>query len=176
MTEKELEMKWLRCGTVKRKADLLQRTGVSPNKLRHALKKFGVGLPETLYGAPEYAVEFFDFLLDFDGDYYEKYPERNLLEDVVDYVMGEVWIIKHKTRTIENDSCIVALDVRKCFKDHAANIAQITGRVMKNRADGLPVPERKELRQLFMDSADEVAEATFGEMLKRVELLPRQIT
>ncbi len=172
MTEKELEVDWLQFGTAKKKADLLRRTGVSPNKIRHALKKFGVPVTGKLTEAAEFTSDFFDFLLDFDGGYYDQFPERNLFEDIFDYVRGEVWIVKHKARDISIPSSMVALDLRKCLKDHATNVAQIAGRTIKNVGEGLPVPTRKELRELFIESADEVAEITFGAPLKNINLLP----
>ncbi len=172
VTEELLEVEWLQFGTAKKKADLLKRTGVSPNKIRHALKKFGFPVPGKLIEAEEFTADFFDFLLDFDGSYYEQFPERSIFDDIFDYIRGEIWIQKHKKRYILIPTAMVALDIRKCLKDHASNIAQIAGRIVKNVGEGLPEPTKKELRSLFIESADEVAEISFGALLKKIKLLP----
>ncbi len=171
MTERELEQKWLKHGTVKKKADLLLGIDLSPNKLRHAVKKFGEPIPQLLADGEDYAGDLFDFLLDFDAPYYEKMPESKFRERLTDYVYHEIWQVKHKTRNIEDNICTVALDMRKALKDHATNIAQISGRVVKNVADGLPAPEKKELRELIQKSADEVMEKNFGRLLSNAQLL-----
>ncbi len=172
MTEKELEVEWLQFGTAKKKADLLRRTGVSPNKIRHAIKKFSEPLPGKLTDAEEFTAEFFDYLLDFDSGYYEQFPERNIFEDIFDYVRGEIWIVKHKARDISIPSSMIAVDMRKCLKDLATQIAQIAGRAVKNAGEGLPLSTGREIRELITEAADEVAELHFGAPLRNINLLP----
>ena len=169
--ERRIEKETLQFGTVKKKADLLEGVDISPNKLRHAVKKFDEPLPSLLSEAEEYTADLFDFLLDFDETYYERLPESKFRERLSGYVLHEVWLIKLKNRTILNKDCAVAMDMRKCLKDHATNVAQIAGRVVKNVAEGLPMPTKKELRELIMESADEVVEVTFGDPLKEIKLL-----
>jgi len=169
--EEQVERDTLHFGTVKKKADLLDDVDVSPNKLRHAVKKFGEPIPGLLLEADEYTSDLFDFLLDFDEKYYEKLPESKFRERLAGYVLHEIWLVKLKRRTILNKDCAVAMDMRKCLKDHAANIAQIAGRLVKNVAEGLPTPTKKELRELIQESADEVVEVTFGTPLKEIKLL-----
>ncbi len=171
MTEEELEVEFLHYGTVKKKADLLLGLDLSPNKLRHAIKKFEEPLPEKLIDGAEYAADLFDFLLDFDEGYYEKFPEQRLRERLIGYVYHEIWLAKLKHRDIRVKGSAVAMDMRKCLKDHATNVAQIAGRVVKDVAEGLPTPTKKELRELIQESADEVVEITFGGPLKEIKLL-----
>ncbi len=168
MSEKELEEEYLHFGTVKKKADLLEGLDLPPAKLRHAVKKFGEPIPSTLKEGGEYAADLFDFLLDFDETYYGKFPEERLRERLVGYVIHEIWIIKLKSRTISTKKCAVAMDLRKCLKDHATSVAQISGRIVKNVAEGLPMPTKRELRELIQESADEVVEITFGAPLKKL--------
>lgn len=174
MNERDLEQRNLQYGTVKKKADLLKRTGVSPNKIRHGVKKFDEPVPGVLSEAGDYAADLLDFLLDYDTEYYEQFPEASLREDIVDYVKGEVWIIKHKARTIEDDKCMVAMDLRKCLKDSITSFAQIAGRTVKNVAEGLPMPEKRELRELMIDAAEESIEITYGRPLRNINLLERK--
>jgi hypothetical protein len=171
MTEKELEIEHLHYGTVKKKADLLKGLKISPLKLHYAIKKFGQPIPQNLMDGEVYAIDFFDFLLDFDESYYEKFPESLLRERIAGYIHHEIWLEKLRLRHFENQKCAVAMDMRKCLKDHAANIAQIGGRVIKNVAEGLPVPTKAELLPLFQESADEVAEIAFGAPLAELKLL-----
>jgi len=171
MTEKELEIEHLHYGTVKKKADLLKGLKISPLKLHYAIKKFGQPIPQNLMDGEAYATDLFDFLLEFDNGYYEKFPGADLRERLIGYVYHEIWLEKQKHRLFENRECAVAMDMRKCLKDHAANMAQIVGRIVKNVAEGLPVPTKAALLLLFQESADEVAEIAFGSPLAELKLL-----
>jgi hypothetical protein len=171
MTEKELEIEYLHYGTVKRKADLLEGLDVSPLKLHYAIKKFGQPIPQNFMDGEDYAADFFDFLLDFDESYYEKFPESLLRDRLTGYIYHEIWLEKLRLRHFENRECAVAMDMRKCLKDHASNIAQIGGRLLKNMADGLPLPAKTEFLRLFQESANEVAEIAFAAPLEQLKLL-----
>jgi hypothetical protein len=171
MTEKELELEYLHYGTVKKKADLLKGLKISPLKLYHAIKKFGQPIPQNLTDREVYAADLFDFLLDFDESYYGKFPEDTLRDRLNGYISHEIWLEKLRLRHFENQKCAVAMDMRKGLKDLAANMAQIGGRLLKNMADGLPLPTKTEFLRLFQESADEVAEIAFAAPLAELKLL-----
>jgi len=95
-----------------------------------------------------------------------------LLRDrLTGYIHHEIWLEKLRLRHFENRECAVAMDMRKCLKDHASNIAQIGSRLLKNMADGLPAPTKAEFLRLFQESADEVAEIAFAAPLAELKLL-----
>jgi len=172
MTEKEYEVANIQYGTVKKKADLLRRTPIlTPQKLRHAIKSFGEPIPVSLLEAEEYAIDFCDYLLDEQGEYYDQFNEGILRETLIGYIKHEVWIIKQKTRSIVDPRCSVAMDIRKSLKDSISAFAQIAGRTVKNCADGLPVPTQKELRITMIEAAEASIEKTHGDQMIAIGLL-----
>lgn len=172
MTEIEFENLYLQHGTAKKKAELLGLTNISPVRMAALVKRFGEPIPSTLQDVDMYAADLFDFMLDTESGIYGQFVEEDLMLDVTRYVAGEVWGVKHKSRSIIDPRCAVALDLRKCLKDAMSGIAQIAGHMLKHsdRAE-LEGLSKDNLRTMFIEAAEEAQEEVFGKALDQAKLL-----
>lgn len=172
MEEIDFELENLRFGTAKKKADLLKKTKISPVKLASAVKKFGEPMPSMLADVETYTVDFFDFLLESDPEYYGQFVEEDLESDLAAYVNGEVWSVKHNNRSIVDKRCAVGMDIRKMLKDANSAFAQTIGHLIKHSPkEALEMIESGELRVKLIEVVEGVVDEKIERPLRQLGLL-----
>lgn len=171
MEEIEFEQNNLQYGTAKKKAELMSNTNISPVKMANAVKKFGKPMPSVLSEAESYASDLFDYLLDSDPTYYGQFDEDILMLDIAAYVMGEVWLLKHKSRAILDNRCAVALDMRKVLKDGLCAWSQTVGHMLKHSPEALQLMDKESVRVMLIEAAEEATAIAFERPLKTLNLL-----
>ncbi len=168
MKEIEFEKNTIHLGTVKKKADLIKSTSLTPAQVNGAIKRMGEKLPTELKRAEQFALELFDFLADEEHQVFEESSDENIREDLVDYIAGQVWESKHKARTIKTPEFQVFMDGRKLFKDHRTAQAMLINRSLKNHEIG----DRDDLRVAFQEELEALEENILEDYFIENGLLP----
>ncbi len=168
MKEIEIEKRLSHLGTIKKKADLLRKTDLTPAMVNGAVRRMGEKLPVELKYAEPFALELFDFLADDEHPVFDQCTEAAVREDLIDYITGEVWQLKHKTRTIKNSEIAIFMDVRKLLKDHRTAQAMLINRSLKNHE----ISDRSDLRIAFQEEVEKMDDNILENYFISAGLLP----